>query len=106
MPLPVRATSGMRRYSDSDIQRLRFIKRAQLMGFALTEIESLLSLKTRRSCRTTRNLAAAKLEVVDARIRELRRLRTELAALVAECDLNVDEASCPIIERLAAVDAG
>jgi MerR family mercuric resistance operon transcriptional regulator len=50
-------------------------------------------------------LAAAKLEAVDARIRELRRLRRDLATLVAECDLNADEASCPIIEKLAAAPA-
>jgi MerR family mercuric resistance operon transcriptional regulator len=104
MPKPVRPMGGTRRYTDSDAERLRFIKRAQVMGFALKEIESLLSLRTRRSCRTTRSLAAAKLEVVDARIRQLRRLRTELAALVAQCDRNADEASCPIIERLGSVD--
>jgi MerR family mercuric resistance operon transcriptional regulator len=101
IPQPARPLGGARRYTDADAQRLRFIKRAQAMGFALTEIESLLDLRGRRECRTTRELAVAKLQFVDARIRELRQLRRELAGLVAECAVNVDDSSCPIIERLA-----
>ena len=103
MPEPERPPRGTRRYTDTDAQRLRFIKRAQVMGFVLAEIEGLLSVWARRSCRTTRDLAAAKLELVDARIRELRRLRKELADLVTQCDLNPDDASCPIMERLASL---
>jgi len=70
------------------------------MGFALAEIEDLLNLRARRSCRTTRDLAVSKLQSVDARIRELRQLRKELATLVAQCDSNADDSSCPIIDRL------
>jgi MerR family mercuric resistance operon transcriptional regulator len=100
---PPRPPGGTRRYSEADAQRLRFIKRAQVMGFALADIENLLQLGSgKRSCRTTRELALAKLEAVDERIRELRRLRKELASLVAECDQNRREAACPIIERLSA----
>jgi MerR family mercuric resistance operon transcriptional regulator len=91
----------MRRYTEADAERLRFIKRAQAMGFSLTEIESLLSLRARRSCRATRALAASKLATVDARIRELRGLRKELAGLIASCDANAEDGSCPVIERLA-----
>jgi MerR family mercuric resistance operon transcriptional regulator len=105
IPQPARPLGGARRYTDSDAQRLQFIKRAQVMGFALTEIESLLNLRTRRSCQTTRELAVAKLEDVDTRIQELRRLRKDLAQLVAECDANSNEASCPIIERFSSVGA-
>jgi MerR family mercuric resistance operon transcriptional regulator len=79
---------------------LRFIKRAQLMGFSLDEIQNLLSVGARRSCRTTRDLAASKLESVDARIRELRQLRKDLAAMVAQCDTNASDADCPILDRL------
>ena len=103
MPEPPRPTGGTRRYTEADAQRLRFIKRAQVMGFALADIENLLRLGSGgRSCRTTRELALAKLEAVDERIRELRRLRKELASLVAECDQNRSEAPCPITERLSA----
>ena len=100
MPEPARPAGGTRRYTDTDAQRLRFIKRAQLMGFSLDEIQNLLNLRSRRSCRTTRDLAASKLESVDARIRELRKLRKELAALVAQCDKNASDSECPILDRL------
>jgi MerR family transcriptional regulator, mercuric resistance operon regulatory protein len=92
---------GIRRYAEADADRLRFIKRAQAMGFSLTEMVSLLTLQRRRSCRATRELAAAKLGLLDARIRELRRLHNELAGLIADCDANAENGTCPVIERLA-----
>jgi len=101
VPEPARPPGGIRRYGQADADRLRFIRRAQTMGFSLTEIGSLLALKTRGSCRATRALAATKLADVDARMRELRRLRKDLAKLVARCDANERDASCPVIDRLA-----
>ena len=80
---------------------MRFIKRAQAMGFTLAEIVSLLALQRRRSCRATRELAAPKLGLIDARIRELRHLRKELAGLIADCDANTQDTRCPVIQRLA-----
>lgn len=101
VPEPPRPTGGIRRYNNADAERLRFIKRAQVMGFTLEEIRSLIALQARRSCRDTRELAATKLRLVDARIRELRDLRKELAGLVADCDANTQNAQCPVIQRLA-----
>lgn len=101
VPEPPRPAGGIRRYSDADAERLRFIKRAQVMGFTLEEIRSLIALQARRSCRATRELAATKLRLVDARIRELRDLRKELAGLVADCDANTQDTQCPVIQRLA-----
>lgn len=69
------------------------------MGFTLAEIVGLLKLQNRRSCSATRGVAAAKLDAVDARIRELRQLRTELAGLIAACDANAEEDTCPVIQR-------
>lgn len=98
---PLRPLGGIRRYTQADTERLRFIKRAQAMGFTLAETSSLLDLQRRRSCHATRELAAAKLRLVDARIRELRDLRKELAGLIADCDANTQDAGCPVIQRLA-----
>ncbi len=98
---PVRPPRSVRRYTEEDAERLRFIKRAQGMGFTLAEIANLLKLQNSRSCRATRKLAATKLDLVDRRIQELRQLRNELARLVADCDANTDDTSCPVIERLA-----
>jgi len=101
-PEPPRPVGGIRRYGEADADRLRFIKRAQAMGFTLEEIRSLISLQARRSCRATRDLAATKLRIVDARIRELRHLRKELAGLIADCDANIEDTTCPVIQRLTA----
>jgi MerR family transcriptional regulator, mercuric resistance operon regulatory protein len=101
MPEPARPLGGVRRYLNEDAERLRFIKRAQGMGFTLEEIKNLLTLRTRRSCRATRELAVTKLQVIDANIRELRQLSDELAQLVAACDANPEESPCPVIDRLA-----
>lgn len=103
---PPRPVGGIRRYGEADAERLRFIKRAQVMGFTLAEIRSLIALQTRRSCRATRDLAATKLDLVDARIRELRELRKELAGLVADCDSNTQDTQCPVIQRLATRRSG
>jgi MerR family mercuric resistance operon transcriptional regulator len=100
VPEPLRPLAGIRRYTEADADRLRFIKRAQAMGFTLAEVARLLSLQRRRSCRATRELAAAKLSLVDTRIRELRHLRKELAGLIADCDANADNGACPVIQRL------
>jgi MerR family mercuric resistance operon transcriptional regulator len=98
---PIRPRGGVRRYGAADVDRLRFIKRSQSMGFALAEVENLLKLRTRRSCRATRELAEAKLNIVNARIRELRHLRKELGILIAACDSNAEDTQCPVIDRLA-----
>src|SRR5262245_1581322 len=97
---PPRPRGSVRRYSVSDAERLRFIKRAQAMGFTLSESGKLLRLPGRNSCQATRELAAAKLALVEVRIRELRKLRTELAGLIAACDARVQDSDCPVIERL------
>ena len=99
-PEPPRPPGGIRRYSEADAERLRFIKRAQAMGFTLGEVTGLLTLKERRSCRATRELAASKLRELDARVRELRILRKELAGLIEQCDANTQDTRCPVLQRL------
>jgi MerR family mercuric resistance operon transcriptional regulator len=101
VPEPPRPTGSIRRYTQADAERLRFIKRAQAMGFTLAEVTSLIAIQARRSCRATRELAATKLRLVDARIRELRALRKELAGLIADCDANKQDTKCPVLERLS-----
>jgi MerR family mercuric resistance operon transcriptional regulator len=83
----------------SDAERLRFIKAAQRFGFSLSEIRDLLTLLTPMSCSKTREIAAAKLDFVDERIRELQALRQHFVGLLAACDNNADKSRCPIIER-------
>lgn len=98
---PRRPQGGVRRYTNADAERLRFIKRAQAVGFTLSEIEALLALQRRKSCRATRALAVTKLEFVDARLQDLKRLKVELTQWIAACDSNGEDSVCPAIERLA-----
>ena len=98
---PPRTRGQVRRYSDADAAQLRFIRRARGVGFTLAEIQALLALRTHKSCRATRALAAKKLQFVEERLSELRHLKTELMQWIAACDSNSVDSSCPAIERLA-----
>jgi MerR family mercuric resistance operon transcriptional regulator len=101
VPEPPRPAGGVRRYSDETVARLRFIKRAQELGFTLAEIRRLLALGDPQSCGKARALAAEKLSLVRTRIADLERLRAVLESLVERCDAVRGKVACPIIETLA-----
>ena len=97
---PVRPYSGYRTYEDDDVRRIRFIKRAQLLGFTLDEISSLLKLEGSQTCASTRDLAAKKLAMVEAKLSDLLAMKTALATMVSRCDSEHTSAGCPIIQTL------
>jgi MerR family copper efflux transcriptional regulator len=96
-----RLASGYRRYGELELSRLRFIRKAQKLGFTLKEIGSLLSLSARRDVAQVKRAAQAKLADVDARIEDLRRVRAGLALLVDSCPGHGRAADCPILRALA-----
>lgn len=96
---PAKPLNGQRRYSLEQAKRVRFIKRAQALGFTLAEIGQLLLLNEARSCKTTRMLAAHKLELIDEKMADLGAVRKALGKLVQQCDTG-DGAKCPIIDAL------
>ena len=96
-----RLASGYRRYSDAELARLRFIRRAQVLGFSLKEIQELLALSTRRDVARVKRTAEAKLRMIEARIGELQRMRDGLATLVAACPGHGRAADCPILQALS-----
>lgn len=98
---PARPPGGVRRYGSEVVARLRFIKRAQQLGFSLAEVQRLLVLGDPQSCGKARSLAAEKLALVEARITDLERMRGVLNELVARCDVRRGKIACPIIETLA-----
>jgi MerR family transcriptional regulator, mercuric resistance operon regulatory protein len=100
MSEPERNLGSVRRYSDADTDHLRFIKRAQAVGFTLAEIRTLIEARYKRSCKTTRTLAAEKLEAVEQRMKDLSHLRRELLHWIAECDANSKAACCPTLDAL------
>lgn len=97
---PVKPTSGYRSYAEDDVRRIRFIKRAQVLGFTLDEVGSLLKLDGARSCARTRDLAARKLAIVESRLAALASMRSALADMVGRCDAGRDKEACPIIRAL------
>lgn len=97
---PARPCSGYRTYGAEDVRRIRFIKRAQFLGFALNEIASLLKLEGSQTCADTRNLAVKKLAIVENKLNDLLVMKTALASMVARCDSEHSDAHCPIIQAL------
>lgn len=102
---PSKPLGGHRRYTASAATRVRFIKRAQQLGFTLEEIKDLLLLEDGQSCRETRMLAEHKLDLIEKRIADLSRMRRLLKGLIAECVEGKRPRSCPIIATLSAEDA-
>ncbi len=99
---PARPPGGVRRYGGEFVARLRFIKRAQQLGFSLAEVQRLLILEDPQSCGKARSLAAEKLALVEVRIADLERMRAVLKELVARCDVRRGRVACPIIATLIA----
>jgi MerR family copper efflux transcriptional regulator len=101
-----RLASGYRRYGDLELARLRFIRRAQKLGFTLKEISSLLNLSARRNVAQVKRAAQAKLDDVNARIADLQRVRDGLALLVEACPGHGRASECPILRALADEEDG
>ncbi|MEO8007648.1 MAG: Hg(II)-responsive transcriptional regulator [Betaproteobacteria bacterium] len=98
---PDKPLGGHRRYDICAVGRVRFIKRAQQLGFTLKEVKNLLLLEDGQSCRETRLLAQHKLEMIEARLADLGRMRRLLKGLIAECEDGKRPRSCPIITTLS-----
>jgi MerR family transcriptional regulator, mercuric resistance operon regulatory protein len=99
---PVRPLGGIRHYDDKTVARLRFIKRSQQLGFSLDEVRNLLALEDGQSCRETRLLAEKKLDLIESRLADLRRMQKRLKQLINECESGKRPRACPIIAALSA----
>jgi MerR family transcriptional regulator, mercuric resistance operon regulatory protein len=92
----------IRRYDADDLKRVRFIKRAQALGFSLEEIALLLGLSNGEHCAETQALAEKKLAMVEGKISDLAAIRKALKGLITECSKGSRRSGCPIIGALAA----
>lgn len=99
---PERNGAGYRQYPAEAVAQVRFIRRAQELGFSLAEVGELLALRgNRRAGRgAVKRLAKEKLGEIDRKIRDLRRMRTALAAVTERCDGRGDTGACPILAAL------
>ena len=102
VPDPPRSDSGYRQYPVESVARVRFIKRAQALGFSLTEISELLDMRVHSSssCSEMRGKAVAKRAEIDQKVTSLGELRSALDDLIEACDSNTPTKDCPIIESL------
>jgi Hg(II)-responsive transcriptional regulator len=102
LPKPPRTASGYRVFPPDAGRRLRFIKRAQELGFSLDEVKALLAL-TVRPATTRAQIRArtdAKIADIDRKIRDLTAMRRTLRALVDRCDACGPRDPCPILQSL------
>ena len=107
LPEPDRTPSDYRDYRPDAVERLRFIKDAQASGLSLTEIQSLVELKSagEATCEHTVAMLQRHLVEIDAQIAQLRATRTSLASL-AERAASLDHADCTDPHRCHVITAG
>lgn len=104
LAVPDRQGGRIGRYATSALTRLRFIKRAQSLGFTLDDVQGLLSLDDGSSCAAAREIGVHKLADVRGRLQDLRQLEASLADLVNRCSTARLKINCPLIDALMRSD--
>lgn len=99
---PLRSESGYRQYPLETVKRIRFILRAKDVGFTLKDIGELLELRQEpgNSCTDIKVRTSRKIEEVDHKIEDLRRIREALARMIMKCSGKGSLSECPILEEL------
>ncbi|HEY9429693.1 MAG TPA: heavy metal-responsive transcriptional regulator [Gemmatimonadaceae bacterium] len=107
LPKPKRRASGYREYLATDVARLEFIRRAQALGFTLSEIEQLLALRVdpRTTPEDVHRAVEEKIEAVEEKIRDLTRISGALRKMAASCHLHGPLGDCPFLEALESEDS-
>lgn len=84
---------AVRTYSEDDVQRIVFIKKAQELGFSLSEVKELLELNTkpRVTCGTVKKKTTQKLAEIEAKISDLQKMKASLELLANACDASQDD---------------
>lgn len=103
LPPPARTSAGYRLYDVSDLDRVRFIRKAQQLGFTLSEIAALLALQASDTARAADVLEMTERKIAEAaaRIGELSRIRAALDQLARQCPVDAPATDCPILAHLA-----
>jgi len=93
-----RSSSGYRRFDHTALGRVRFVRRAKVLGFSLDEARELLELGEHdRDCSAVRERAEERLLAIEHKLAALQEMRTALSALVARCNRRAPVAKCPIL---------
>jgi MerR family mercuric resistance operon transcriptional regulator len=101
-PEPARRAGSIRRYGAADVERLRFVKSAQSLGFSLDEVAELLRLEDGARCKEASSLAESKLSDIRRKLAELSRMEAALSGLVKACHVGRGKVSCPLIAAVHA----
>jgi MerR family mercuric resistance operon transcriptional regulator len=99
---PTRRASGYREYDEETVNTLRFIQRAKEVGFTLSEIKELLSLRScsDQPCDDVRSRAEAKIAEIEQKVAVLLRMKEVLGRLTSSCCEPHDASRCPLLETL------
>lgn len=102
LPEPPRKESGYRVYPESTVDRLKFIKGAQVLGFTLEEIQDLLDMRldTKANRADVRLQASEKIENIQEKIGALEQMKQALEHLVHQCHGDGSTAECPILDAI------
>lgn len=97
-----RSAGNQRRYRDSDLERLGFVKHARQLGFSLDGIANLIALQEHpdRSCAEAGALARAQRQLVQDKIARLQRLEQELTRISTGCDGQGTAGECYVLSSL------
>lgn len=104
---PPRAPSGYRDYPAQVVDLLRFVKRAQQLGFSLAEVERLLEIAASgpERCEHARRIAVEHVADVDRKIADLTWMRASLVELAETCQRPRADRSCPLLDAITGPDA-
>ena len=101
LPRPARSSGGFRLFAPQHIERVRFIKQAEELGFSLEEIKGLLATGGAEECRKVRDLLKRKLFELDDRLKSMKVFRRVLARHLSACEVELrqhsDAACCPVL---------
>ncbi|TFE68837.1 MerR family transcriptional regulator [Methylacidiphilum sp. Yel] len=100
LPKPARSLSGYRLYDQNALKTISFIKRAKELGLSLNEVKELLFLPKEGSCQRVLQKVKRKIEDLEKRIKDLRRIKESLENLANSCQKNRTEKPCPILSAL------
>ena len=101
---PAKPTGGHRRYQPAALRRIGFIRRAQGLGFSLAEIAILLKYSDGANWKETRQIAEKKVESLNIHIEQLRKICSELNALIDASKAGKGKGTCPIIKSISGPD--
>ena len=109
LPRAARSHGGFRVFPIETVERIKFIKQAQEMGFSLEEIKHLFSTEAgKNKCEAVRELLLVKLKAMEAMINQMQRFKSVLKRHLAECEnelkIHGEQSDCPVLITIERVN--